>query len=146
MEDSELLKRFRDRSLAKSEWTHRAHLRVGLAYLQEYGPQVAMCRLREAIQNLNLEHGVVTTTQSGYHETRTRVWLCVLDHALAEPGVSFEDIVERFAQHDVALSYYRKETLESTEARFGWVRPDLASLPTDPGEWGPTPALFSCSL
>lgn len=146
MDESELLRRFRDLSLPKSDWTHRAHLRIGLAYLREYGPSIAMCRLREAIQRLNLEHGVVTTAQSGYHETRTRVWLCVLAHALAEPGATSEDIVERFAHHDVVLSHYRKETLESREARFGWVGPDLSPLPTDPGEWGPTPALFSYSL
>lgn len=145
METARLLQKFNDRSLPKSEWTHRAHLRVGLAYLQEYGARGAMSRLREAIQRLNLEHGVVTTRHSGYHETRTRVWLCVLHNSLGEPGISCDDIVERYAGTDVALVHYRKETLESWEARAGWVGPDLSPLPSDPGEWGPTPALISCS-
>lgn len=131
-----LLSLFRSSELPKEQWTHRAHIRVALAYLREYAPPVSLGLLREAIQRLNLEHGVLTTPESGYHETRTRVWLAVLAHELARSGADPEEIVERYCRRDVVLDYYRKETLESWQARIGWVSPDLKPLALDPSGWG----------
>jgi hypothetical protein len=141
-----LIELFQSAALPQSEWTHRAHLRVALFYLRTYSPEESLKRLREAIQNLNLFHGVYTNRDGGYHETRTRVWLAVLRSCLQEDGGSLSDseIVNRFAKTDVATEYYSKQALHSWEARLDWMPPDLKPLPIDPGSWCPkTPELFT---
>ena len=141
MNRSELLEHFRSASLAKKHWTHRAHLIVALAYLEEDEAREALPKLRKAIQRLNLFHGVYTNLDNGYHETRTRVWLAVLQEARSQ--LSEEEIIERFSTIDVCQDYYSKETLNSWEARIGWLAPDVKNLSIDPGQWGRTPPLIS---
>ena len=141
--EEQLIDRFKAAELPQSEWNHRAHLIVALHYLAEYPPQEALERLRTDIQNLNLLHGVYTTPQRGYHETRTRVWLAVLLAGLKE-GTAPGDLVERYACHDVVRDYYSAERLESLEARLDWLPPDNGIVPLDPGGWcQATPKIFT---
>jgi len=141
--DEQLIRRFKAAELPQTEWNHRAHLIVALHYLTEYPPQEALERLRTDIQNLNLFHGVYTTPQRGYHETRTRVWLAVLLNELKEGGDPGE-VVDKYARHDVVRDYYSAERLESLEARLDWLPPDNGILPLDPGGWcQATPKIFT---
>ena len=146
MEDSELLARFRDGSIPAQEWTHRCHLEVAIAILREKTPQDALLELRESIQRLNLTHGVWTTPDRGYHETLTRVWLCLVWDALNRlgPSTSNSQVVEASGGTQTPLHHYSRERLFSWQARIDWVEPDLIALPYDPGPWEPkTPRLIS---
>ena len=139
----ELVTLFRLAELPQERWNHRAHLTVAISYLQEFSPVQALCRLREDIQKLNRVHGVATTPQRGYHETRTRVWLALLAHGLLE-GDTPERLTEKYAHRDAVRDYYSHALLESWEARIDWRPPDIGILPLDPGGWCPTtPSLFT---
>jgi len=63
-----LAARFVDRTLPCPEWTHQAHLTVGLWHAREYPPAEALDRVRAGIQRYNLACGVENTTTRGYHE------------------------------------------------------------------------------
>ena len=140
--DQELLELFDRSQLPQERWTHQAHLRVALLYLRRLGPQQALEELRDKIQRLNLFHGVYTTRDRGYHETRTRVWLSVLWDG--SKSRSDEDLIGEYSQKDVCLDYYQRSTLATWESRIGWVPPDKKSLPVDPGPWCPeTPELIT---
>ena len=143
----DLLARFQACQLPHEEWTHRAHLFVAASYLAEAAPSLVLPRLRTEIQKLNLFHGVMTTPQRGYHETLTRVWLCLVlsaSQALG-PEAGPDEIVERcLADKARPLRHYSEERLMSWAARTGWISPDLLPLPSDPGEWEDgTPPLFT---
>lgn len=139
----DLVAQFKAAKLPQSEWNHRAHLIVALHYLDRFSPPEALDRLRADIQTLNVFHGVYTTPTRGYHETRTRVWLAVLLHELRQ-GLVAEEIVDKYARHDVLQDFYSPEVLESLQARIAWVRPDKGILPIDPAGWCEcTPPLFT---
>ena len=73
-----LVARFEDCTLPKEEWTHRAHLTVGLWYATRLPYEAALGAMRDGILRLNQAHGVPTTPTRGYHETITRFYLLVL--------------------------------------------------------------------
>lgn len=68
----DLVRRFNACALSRPEWTHAAHLTVGLWHVSRYGRQDALARLRAGITRLNESNGVVNSATSGYHETVTR--------------------------------------------------------------------------
>lgn len=141
-----LLSRFQDCTLPHSEWTHHAHLYVAASYLQQASPEEVLPRLRTEIQRLNLAHGVLTTAQRGYHETLTRLWICLVQMTQADLGRPDTDAVVEIcaARKTLPLEYYSKERLFSWDARIGWIPPDLKALPLDPGSWEEgTPPLFT---
>src|SRR5687768_459807 len=71
----ELVRRFRERTLSKAEWTHAAHLRVGLWHVLRFPSGEALERLRAGIRALNETHGNANTDTGGYHETITRFYV-----------------------------------------------------------------------
>ena len=70
-----LVKAFEERTLPKSEWTHAAHLTVGLYYCYHNPLGVAKNLMSDGIYWLNDTHGTANTETSGYHETITIFWL-----------------------------------------------------------------------
>ncbi len=121
-------------TLPKSDWTHEAHLTVGLWHLREVGFDEALLRMREGICAYNEAVGTANTETSGYHEheTLTVFWLRVLDAQglRAEPGAPLEAVLSRllassWADRALALRYYDRETLFSPVARAQWVEPNL---------------------
>lgn len=127
-----LLTQFLSHTLPKSDWTHEAHLSVGLWHLREFGFDEALTRMRKGICAYNEAVGTANTTSSGYHETLTQFWLRVLDAQQREAGAetAFADVLSRvlagsWADRALALRYYHRETLFSSRARATWVGPDL---------------------
>jgi hypothetical protein len=123
---------FEMRTLAKSEWTHAAHLVVGLFYCYHHPAGVAKNLMRDGIYWLNDAHGTPNTETSGYHETITVFWLKAvadyLDAAGREKSLA-ELATGLLAACDdprLPLKYYSRERLFSTEARKHFVAPDLA--------------------
>ena len=132
----QLVSRFIDLSLPKSEWTHQAHLRVGLWHTMRHSPIETLDLLRERISSFNIATGVENTESAGYHETITRFYIHLIGHFLAsadtrQPIDELErELIDRYGDKELPLRYYTKERLFSTEARFGWVPPDLVALPS----------------
>jgi hypothetical protein len=130
-----LVAAFLDCSLPQREWTHHAHLTVGLWHRLHYGPAEAVLRTRFGIQTYNESCGVKMTPQGGYHETITLfyVWAigCYLERAGRDrPIVELANglIASSLGDRAFPLTYYSRGRLFSWEARVGWVDPDLQPL------------------
>jgi hypothetical protein len=112
---------------------HREHVRLGWLYLRRHGPEAGYGHLQRTIQRYAAALGAA----GKYHETVTRAWSAHVYGALRQtPGLEpFESFVKA---HPELLNgrllerHYRKETLDSEEARRGWVAPDVSPLPAFP--------------
>lgn len=130
----DLVDAFCTRRLPKEEWTHRAHLAVGLWHVATHGPEDALNLLRAEIRALNTSHGVANSESSGYHETITRAYVALLSQWWdAIPGDDTAAYVATLlasplAAPNVLLHFYTEEQLMSAVARAEWVEPDLAPL------------------
>jgi adenylate kinase family enzyme len=117
------------------EWTHAAHLAVGLWHVHRYGPDEALQRLRHGIRRLNESHGGVNSTTAGYHETITAVYVqllaqylerCTSDVPLGMHAIGL--LAGPVAAKDALLTFYTRDRLMSTIARAEWVEPDRAAI------------------
>jgi len=135
MDIDDLAARFEACTVPKTEWTHIAHLCVGLWHVQRYGENEALTRLRQGIRRLNESHGGVNSDTNGYHETITAAYVQLLSQFL-ERGAAGLALADRAAElldgplagKDVLLAFYTRERLMSKEARARWVEPDVAPL------------------
>ena len=130
----DLVRHFGERTLPKPEWTHAAHLSVGLWHVCRYGRDDALLRLRAGITRLNESHGTVNSATGGYHETVTRAYVYLLDAFAARNADKTVAarvtalLNDPFADKKALLRFYSRERLESVQARLGWAEPDLAPL------------------
>jgi hypothetical protein len=131
-----LVAAFEHRTLPKPEWTHRAHLTMGLWYSAHLPSRAALDAMRAGILRLNAAHGVVSTPTSGYHETITRCYLRLIrefDRRAWAEGDGWHQRANRLlaalGERDLLLEYYSRERLMSPAARAGWLEPDLRPLP-----------------
>ena len=135
-EEIELLVRgFEDGTWPRSEWNHGEHLAMAAWYMVCYPEAEALERIREGILRYNRAVGIVTTRESGYHETMTVFWAwmvkdflrnATLDCALAD---LFNEMIGRLSDRSLPFKYYTRERLLSWEARKAWMEPDLQPLP-----------------
>ena len=130
-----LPKRFRDRSLPKAEWTHRAHFAVALGLLADANVD-AFAEMPRMIRTYNEATGVANTDSEGYHETITLASLRVARAFLskAAPDALLEDTLaeimdSHYGRSNWLLAHWSRERLFSVEARRTWQAPDLAELP-----------------
>ncbi len=70
-EIEQLVHDFEALSLPRANWTHRAHLAVGVHYLRHRGLDGALQRMRQRLQAYNLACG----DPDGYSETITTTYL-----------------------------------------------------------------------
>ena len=85
----DLAARFGTCRIPKAQWTHQAHLVVGLWHVHRFGGDEAMTRLRTGIRRLNEHHGTPNSTTGGYHETITGAYVQLLSAYLeAAPPTS----------------------------------------------------------
>ncbi|MBL8206101.1 MAG: hypothetical protein JNM09_17830 [Blastocatellia bacterium] len=116
------------------EWTHQAHLIVGLWHCSQHDAVEATDILRERIKRYNVSCGKQNTESSGYHETITCFFVWYIKRYLnnVDPQRSLVELVNDFCAHHVEssspLKYYSQERLMSVAARLGWVEPDLRAL------------------
>ena len=131
----DLAARFAAATIPKAEWTHAAHLAVGLWHVDRYGPEEALTRLRAGIRRLNDTHGTLNSATSGYHETVTRAYVVVFADLLAV-GAPAMPLAERLravlegplGARDLLLNYYSRPKLVSPRARESWEEPALRPL------------------
>jgi hypothetical protein len=135
MDIEDFAARFEACTLRKEEWTHQAHLVVGLWHVDRFGPEEALTKLRVRIRRLNESFGGANTATSGYHETITAAYVTLLAQFLARraSGERLDEATARLldsqlAAKDVLFGFYSRESLMSTKARAAWVEPDLAPL------------------
>jgi len=131
-----LATRFNAAAIPRPEWTHQAHLRVGAWYVDRYGADEALARLRVEIRRLNEANGVANTPTDGYHETVTAAYVRLLAHFLAAcpPAMPFAERVAALLASpvggkDALLRHYSRDLLMSSHARAAWVPPDREPLP-----------------
>jgi hypothetical protein len=130
----DLVIRFQAPTLPHREWTHHAHLSVGMWHVHHFGAEEALDRLREGIRRLNDSHGTPNSASRGYHETITRAYVTILAGYLAScGGKPLVDSVtsllaSRTAGRDYLLQFYSRARLMSVEARAAWIEPDLGDL------------------
>lgn len=124
------------RTLAAERWTHEAHLVVGSYFVQTYGPEQALRRMRTGVCALNDTHGTVNSATSGYHETITRFFVTAIavevDRSGADSLASAVAAVlgSALSASDAPLRHWSRDRLFDPTARLRWVEPDLEPLPT----------------
>ena len=124
------------RTLARSEWTHEAHL-AATTYLLLKRPDVDLdTELAGIIRRFNESVGGVNSDTEGYHETITRVFLHGVRLFLAEADTSKplhvlvnQLLLSPLGRRDWPLRFYSRERLFSVEARREFVTPNIAALP-----------------
>jgi hypothetical protein len=125
-----IYQKFLVQELSSEEWTHEAHLIVGICHLIEFGYYDAICRMRAGIILLNKSHQTTNTSQRGYHETLTIYWLNNINDFLAINGDSDLNklvnlyLTSSFANKNLPFEYYGKEELMSAEARAIYIAPE----------------------
>ncbi|TAH22150.1 MAG: hypothetical protein EAZ08_01440 [Cytophagales bacterium] len=128
-----LIAAFRNKTLPPNEWTHHAHLTVGLWFSKHFSAFEALCYLRSGIITYNQSVGTENSPQKGYHETLTVFWHKVIDKFVAEnTDLTLLELCNTFLNRDLVakdwvFQFYSREVLFSIEARATWVQPDKAS-------------------
>ena len=131
----QLARQFCDHTLPEEEWTHLAHLRMGLWHALRYSPAEAMTRLRDGIRAYNASCGVVNSDSSGYHETITQFYVTVIANFLATEDSSAPidnlatALIRLLGDKELLFRHYSRERLMAPLARRQWVEPDLRPLP-----------------
>jgi hypothetical protein len=129
-----LVREFEACTLPRAEWTHYAHLTVGLWYLLRHDEAAATRLVRGGIKRYNSAWGIEATPMGGYHETITLfyVWAIAkfLTHADRDCTLAAlaNSLISEFGDKGLPLAYYSRERLMSWEARMRWVEPDLKPL------------------
>ena len=125
MTDSEILtvvRKLEQCEFAPSEFHHRDHLAVCVAYLYAGDLETAMDRMRSSLLRFTAHHNV-----KGYHETITRFWMRLVERSLDRSlclGDAVRQIQEELGDKGIIYSYYSKERLHSPEAKLSWMEPD----------------------
>jgi hypothetical protein len=121
---------FETAAMPAADFTHAAHIAVGLAYLAEAPLPLATERIRTALIHFVATHGV-----TGYHETLTVFWMRLLDHlarvryAELPLWARINAVVERYGTMAPVWAHYSRNRVFGSSAREQWVAPDLVPLP-----------------
>jgi len=118
----ELVSRFKARTLAKEEWTHEAHLTVGMWFVYHHDFFDALCQIKSGIITLNASFGGINDGNSGYHETLTVFWAKIMAEYIRLNVLSFEETVNNFlstplTEKSLPFEFYEKEILLSPPFR-----------------------------
>ncbi|MFE5091513.1 hypothetical protein ACFRCI_14140 [Streptomyces sp. NPDC056638] len=109
---------------------HREHVHLTWLAVRRVGVRAAVGLVSDGIQRTARYAGA----PQKYHATVSRAWVELVGHHAAEHG---EDDFTAFAgQHPALLDkrlltarFYRPSTLASSQAKTGWIEPDLAPFP-----------------
>jgi hypothetical protein len=110
----------------KTDFHHRDHLAVAVAYLYSMDFASALNRMRETLIRFSSHHGV----RNRYHETLTRFWMEQVNQRLERKLCLCQSVAKTQAalpDKDLAFTFYRRETLDSIRAKEEWIEPDHAS-------------------
>lgn len=132
MTDEEFLDLFLTCKLPASEWTHEAHIRLAWLMLSSKPYPDALSSIRDGIGAYNDK---VLKKTLAYHETITVAFTRLIargrkqlteSHSFSDFKLAHPLLFDRTLT--ALLRHYRRETLFSSEARAGFVSPDLLPL------------------
>jgi GNAT superfamily N-acetyltransferase len=142
---------FQTRTLPKPQWTHHAHLVVGLWHVLHHPRHTALELLREGIRLYNEATGVANTDDQGYHESWTAFFVHALDCYAQTRAASHDRLAlfnslstSRLADKFLSLAFYTRARMMSVTARRDFVEPDVQPLSSlhsllDPAAMSATP-------
>jgi hypothetical protein len=136
-----LLAEFIDRTLPAAEWTHHAHLLVGMMLGRRLPPPELHPALRETIAAYNVSTGNQNTDTTGYHDSITGFYAAVLGaFARATVTLPLDEVARRLlesplADQGVIQRAYAPETLKTVAARRAFLGP-AGLRPRRPGGRG----------
>lgn len=116
-------------SASTEHFNHRAHLHLTWLAVRSVGMPAAIGLVSDGIQRTARYAGV----PQKYHATISRAWVELVAHHTADHTT--EDFAVFIDRHPALLDkrlltrFYTSATLASTQARSGWVEPDLAPFP-----------------
>ena len=113
----------------RDKWNHAAHLSMAASIVARGG---GIDEVRAAILAYNKMQGIVSTPDSGYHETVTRFWcdrLAELHRGLGR-GATAYDLARAAAaglahRRAIFREYYSFDVIQSREARAKYIPPDV---------------------
>lgn len=121
---------FESCTVTTAQFTHEAHVRLAYAYLVESDVESAVQKMREALLNFIAHNGI---PRSKFHETITRAWVLAVRHFMdRSSSTSFQDFIAKsqvLLDSKVMLTHYSASVLFSSDARAGFVEPDLDPIP-----------------
>lgn len=130
-----LVGQFIDKTLPKQEWTHEAHLATAVWHLRQYSPVETLGLMRSRIITYNAAVGGINDLQNGYHETLTVFWIAAVHEFLNKTArdrpvheLCNELFASTLSSRNLAMEFYTREKLFSTETRAVWTEPDKKSL------------------
>jgi hypothetical protein len=131
--DEEFLVAVESCTLPNAAFHHRDHVRLAWIYVCRFGYQAGSERMAASIRRYAAHHGATAK----YHETITRAWMDLVQHAVASAKhlATFDAFLAANAALDdpnALAAYYSPELLASPAARQEWLPPDLRSLPSKP--------------
>ncbi|MFJ8589603.1 hypothetical protein ACIRD2_33940 [Streptomyces sp. NPDC093595] len=108
---------------------HRAHLHLTWLAFRSVGMPDAIVLVSDGIQRTARYAGA----PQKYHATVSRAWVeLVAYHAAEHDAQDFTAFIERcpaLLDKRLLTHFYRSTTLASSQARVGWVEPDLTLFP-----------------
>ncbi|MFD9335664.1 hypothetical protein ACFWBF_14835 [Streptomyces sp. NPDC060028] len=108
---------------------HREHVHLTWLAVRRFGTPAAVGLVSDGIQRTARYAGA----PQKYHATVSRAWVELVGHHAAEHGD--EDFTAFAGHHPVLLDkrlltrFYRPATLAGSQAKTGWVEPDLTPFP-----------------
>jgi GNAT superfamily N-acetyltransferase len=142
---------FQARALPKPQWTHHAHLVVGLWHVLHHPRDTALELLRDGIRSYNEATGTPNTDDQGYHESWTVLFVHALDCYARTRAASHDRLAlfnslatSRLADKFLSLAFYTRQRMMSVTARRQFVEPDVQPLSSlhsllDPAVMSATP-------
>ncbi|WP_196889683.1 hypothetical protein [Aureivirga sp. CE67] len=128
------VEKFKQKTFTKKDWTHEAHLVIGVWYCFHLPKEKVFPFLKENISALNEKIGVENSDSSGYHETITLFWIWVIQEFIKQnPKQNILNILTIFLKSNYSkqgfiLEFYSKELLKATTARKHFIKPDLKPI------------------
>jgi hypothetical protein len=127
--DEEFRAAFESLRIPNEMFHHREHIRLAWIYSRQYPQEQALARMVQGIQAFAKHHGAA----SKYHHTITVAWMRLVRHAACPASApdfnAFASAHPRLFNPRLLEYYYSKARLQSDEARYNWIEPDLRPLP-----------------
>ena len=129
MSDDAFLQGFEACQLDPGRFRHADHIRLGWLCVQRYGARRAETLLLDGIRKFAQHAG----SPRKFHYTVTIAWTRLVA-AAQQNGPTANNFSEWIQSHPELLdrnllaNYYSPGSLQTEEARSGWVEPDLAPL------------------
>ena len=114
---------------AAEQFGHREHVHLTWLAVRRYGVPEAIRLISDGIQRTARYAGA----PQKYHATVSRAWVELIGHhandTQQQDFAGFADQHPALLNKRLLMRFYHSATLASTQARQGWIPPDLAPFP-----------------